>query len=67
MRITIEQTLTFNVRGHKIDVDPLGPNFKEQLEFVSLLSGIDMTDMYEIFREQAKNDLEHLLNPCCFT
>ena len=49
MRITIEQTLTFNVRGHKIEVDPLGPNFKEQLEFVSLLSGIDMTDMYELF------------------
>lgn len=58
MRTTIEQTVTFNVRGHEIITDPLGPNFQETLEFVSQLSGIDMTYMHEIVRNQAKQDLQ---------
>jgi DNA-binding protein Fis len=62
MKLTIEQTVTFNVRGHEIITDPLGPNFQETLEFVSQLSGIDMTDMYEIVRSQAKQDLQQIFD-----
>lgn len=62
MRLTIDQTITFNVLGHEIVVDPLGPNFQEQLVFVSQLSGIDMTDMFEIFRNQAKQDLKYIFD-----
>lgn len=62
MKITIEQTFIIDVLGHKIEVDPLGPNFQETLEFVSQLSGIDMTYLYEIVRTQARQDLDHIFD-----